>query len=261
MKLIAVIALFVMNPLFPALGQSQPQDEKSKTAIESYKAVASPYSEALLNAHDPERVAKSIRYDEHAAGGPQIWEDSPTELLSLTSHVTRPALPVTSSDAIVLGTVTAGSSYLSSDQRNIYSEFKITLQDVLKTPNTPVLSPGQVIVVEHRGGAVKLPSGKVVVRGTADALPPTAGSHYILFLKYLDSTHDFLIENGYLLEGQTVRYLDDCFTGKLTPSMFDPSGKTPHAVTHRAGSQYPGTALQLLKEIRDAVAIEKKGAK
>jgi hypothetical protein len=43
--------------------------------------------------------------------------------------------------------------------------------------------------------------------------------------------------------------------------MFDPSGKTPHAVTHRAGSQYTGAELQLLKEIRDAVATEQKAAK
>ena len=240
---------------------AQPQDQQIKTVIDSYKAVISPYNQAMLKARDPERVARSARYDEPAPGVPQIWEDSPAELLSLTNHVTRPALPLASSDAIVLGTVTNASSYLSNDQKNIYSEFQITLQEVLKTPNTLVLSPGQMIIVEHLGGAVQLPSGKVVVRGAADAPPPAVGSRYVLFLKNLESTGDFAIENGYLLGGQIVRYLNECFTGELPPSMFDPSGKIPHAVTHRAGSQYAGSELQLLKLIREAVANEKKGAK
>jgi hypothetical protein len=258
MNLIAVIALLVMSPLFLAVGQSQSQDHQLKTVIDSFKAVASPYNKAALKNRDPERVGRSARYDEHAPGAPQIWEDSPAELLSLTNHVTRPAIPLASSDAIVVGTVTTASSYLSNDQKNIYSEFQITLQEVVKTPNALVLSPGQAIVVEHLGGAVQLPSGKVVVRGAADAPPPTVGKRYVLFLKYLESTRDFAIENGYLLEGQTVQYLDDCFTGELAPSMFDPSGKTPHAVTHRAGSQYAGTELQLLKQIRHAMAAERK---
>src|SRR5438874_225363 len=78
---------------------------------------------------------------------------------------------------------------------------------------------------------------------------------------HLESTGDFAIENGYLLAGQTVRYLNDCFTGELPPSMFDPSGKTPHAVTHRAGSLHAGTELELLKQIHAAMVNEKKGAK
>src|SRR5438067_3789537 len=93
---------------------AQPQDQQIKTVIDSYKAVISPYNQAMLKARDPERVARSARYDEPAPGVPQIWEDSPAELLSLTNHVTRPALPLASSDAIVLGTVTNASSYLSN---------------------------------------------------------------------------------------------------------------------------------------------------
>jgi hypothetical protein len=252
MKLI-VAALLLINPVFSTGTQSRPVDDHGKIVIDSLTAIVSAYNEALFKTRDPERAARSAHYDEHSPGTAQIWEDSPPQLLALASDVTTRALPINSSDAILIGTITEGSSYLSSDQRNIYSEFKFRMQELLKTPRTLSLTTGQIITIEHPGGAIQLPSGKIIVRGQANLPAPSVGSRYVLFLKYLDSTRDFSIQTGYLLDGQTVRYLNDCFTGELSPSLSDPSGKTPPAIIHPAGSQYAGDESRLLKQIRDAL--------
>jgi hypothetical protein len=63
-----------------------------------------------------------------------------------------------------VGTVGAGQAYLSNDKRRLYSEFKVELQDVLKSPTGPYLMAGDSIDVQREEGKVKLPSGKVLVR-------------------------------------------------------------------------------------------------
>jgi hypothetical protein len=107
------------------------------------------------------------------------------------------------------GTITAGQAYLSNDKQNIYSEFKLKIQETVKAPNDRYVRAGDSIDAQRKGGAIRLPSGKVLVRGNwADSMPQV-GKRYLLFLKYDPNTEDYGVLTGYQLEGEEVYRLDD----------------------------------------------------
>jgi len=118
-------------------------------------------------------------------------------------------MPFGASDAVVVGAVTAGQSYLSNDKRDLYSEFKLKLQETIKTSNAPYLRAGDSIDIQRKGGAVRLPSGKVLTRAVLADSMPQIGGRYLLFLKYDQGTEDYAVLNGYQLDGNEVYRLDD----------------------------------------------------
>jgi hypothetical protein len=118
-------------------------------------------------------------------------------------------MPFDASDADVVGTVNAGQAYLSNDRRNIYSEFKLKLQEIIKTSDAPYLRVADSIDIQRKGGAVRLPSGKVVTRAALADSMPDVGKRYLLFLKFNKDTEDYWVLTGYQLEGNEVYRLDD----------------------------------------------------
>jgi hypothetical protein len=118
-------------------------------------------------------------------------------------------MPFNYSDAVVVGSATSGQAYLSNDERNIYSEFSVAVQEVLKDPATRHIQAGDKIDIERQGGAIRLPSGKVLIRGLQDYSMPLVGKRYLLFLKYDQSAEDFHIVTGHQLEGQHTYNLDE----------------------------------------------------
>jgi hypothetical protein len=122
-------------------------------------------------------------------------------------------MPIQRSDAVVLATVRSGQSFLSNDKRNIYSEYRATIEDVLKASGTRYLRTGDAIDVEREGGAVKLPSGKTLVRGKVADSQPLVGGCYIFFLKYNPDTEDYHIETAYQIhDGKAFRLDDKSYT-------------------------------------------------
>src|SRR4029077_12076641 len=111
--------------------------------------------------------------------------------------------------AVVVGTVRDGQTHLSNDKRDIYTEFNITVQEVVKTPSVPYLRAGDTLAVERNGGAIRLPSGKVLIRAARDYSMPLTGKRYLLFLKYNGNTEDYHLLTGYQLESSHVYRLDD----------------------------------------------------
>lgn len=94
------------------------------------------------------------------------------------------ALPVSQSDAVVIGKVIDARAHLSGDSINVYSEFNVCLEEVLKDFSAEPLEPGSTITTERPGGRVRLPSGKVVLIGYKYRSMPLPGARYVLFLKY-----------------------------------------------------------------------------
>jgi hypothetical protein len=118
-------------------------------------------------------------------------------------------LPFGHSDAVVVGKVTSGQTHLSNDKRDIYCEFEVTVQEALKVPGALSIQANETIDIERQGGAVRLPSGKVLLRGSKDYSMPLIGKRYLLFLKYSQSTEDFHVVTGYQLEGRHTYKLDE----------------------------------------------------
>ena len=60
------------------------------------------------------------------------------------------AIPAASSTAIVIGTVSSGQAHIGYDRSSVYSEFKVTLQQILKQDSGLPLSAADSIVVRIR---------------------------------------------------------------------------------------------------------------
>ena len=167
------------------------------------------YNSALPNSSDVLRFRRGERYNIPNPSLPEIGENSETLWDLPETHFQKNQMPFDTSDAVVVGEVTAGQAYLSNDKRNIYSEFKLRLQEIIKSSNAPYLRAGESIDIQRKGGAIRFPSGKVVIRAALTDSMPQVAKRYLLFLKYSQDTEDFGVLTGYQLEGNEVYRLDD----------------------------------------------------
>jgi hypothetical protein len=139
----------------------------------------------------------------------ELGENSEATLWTLPpSHFKKDPMPFASSD-VVVGTVSAAQTHFSNDRRDIYSEFKIAIQDVVKNSANSYLRVGNSVDIQRPGGAVRLPSGKVLTRAVYANSMPQIGGRYLLFLKYDPSTEDYAVLMGYELDGDEVYRLDE----------------------------------------------------
>jgi hypothetical protein len=136
------------------------------------------------------RESKSKKYNSRTA--PRITES--TDQIYSFAHwdVGLPALPVARSAAVIIGEITDAQAYLSDDQTNIYSEFAVRIDEVLKSDRRIILNPSSSVTVERAGGRVRFPSGKLAVSIINHQQMPRVGRRYVLFL-----THDFLMGGEY----------------------------------------------------------------
>jgi hypothetical protein len=168
------------------------------------------YRAALPNSGDVLRFRRGERYNIPGPFWLELGENSETAIWDLPqTHFQKNPMPFDASDAVVVGTVNAGQAYLSNDRRNIYSEFKLKLQEIIKTSDAPYLRVADSIDIQRKGGAVRLPSGKVLTRAALADSMPDVGNRYLLFLKFNKDTEDYGVLTGYQLEGNEVYRLDD----------------------------------------------------
>jgi hypothetical protein len=120
-----------------------------------------------------------------------------------------PRLPVRQSNVIVIGGITEAHAYLSSDKNGVYSEFTLSVDEVLKDDSsTTQLKPGNAIVLEREGGRVRYPSAKVSQFSIIGWGMPRVGRRYVLFLTHNQQEQDFNILTGYELREGRVFPLD-----------------------------------------------------
>ena len=114
-----------------------------------------------------------------------------------------PAFPVAKSDVIVIGEVLNAEAHCSDNQRNVFSNFRVRVDEVLKGSN---LAIGSLTKVQRIGGFVKYPDGKKVLFRLAGNGMPAVGASNAFFLNFIDE-EDYRILTGYEL-GETVEPLD-----------------------------------------------------
>lgn len=146
---------------------------------------------------------------------PRIGESSDAIFSTSDWEVDLPALPTAKSAAIIVGEVRQAQAQLSEDETNIYSEFTVQIENILKNDDNLSLGINSSVVVERLGGRVRLPSGKVIVSRTDKQDLPRVGKRYVLFLTrdINDGYEDFHILTGYELRDGKVFPLD-----KLRPT-------------------------------------------
>ena len=164
-----------------------------------------------LDSSDPEKKAKKKRYNDgnwvYSNVRPPIGEN----IFTPEPHTTFPALPVAESDMVVVGTVGSGQAHLSDNKKNIFSEFTLIVQEVLKS-KTSGIGQGSVLSVDRIGGHVVYPNGHKVLYRVAGVNMPQIGSRYLFFLTSKHNKEDLSILTGYELTEAGAVPLDEQLT-------------------------------------------------
>ena len=199
-----------------------------------------------------ERRARSLRHNNknlnESSAKLFIFQEK-TDAVSLTVPTAHSpdeiALPVNQSNAVVIGNVRDAQAYLSSDNTNVYSEFTVGVEEILKDNSAATISTGGSLTAERAGGRVRLPSGRVILRGDMRKSMPVPGRRYLLFLEFNEEVQTYSILTGYELRAGQTFPLDG-------NRRFKEGQKYEQLVGY---DRYEGVSeITFLNEVREAIA-------
>lgn len=152
------------------------------------------------------RKLKSKRYNKSSL----VSKEAPSYInetaLDSQWHEGIPALPITESDAVVIGHVLSATAHLSEDATGIYSEFNLQIDEVMKS-NIGITS-GNVVSVERTGGIVRYPNGHKILYRIIGMNMPAPNKKYLLFLNSTEQSENYQILTAYELTKNGVSALD-----------------------------------------------------
>jgi hypothetical protein len=152
-------------------------------------------------------------------------------------------IPVSTSTAIVVGTVTRGKCFITKNHTYVYTDYTVTVDQVLKQDSTSDLSVGGELVATREGGAIRYPSGHVTNVLTHGKGLPAIGSQYILFLwKSIPNfpEYEIIFDSGYQVKNGRVYPLDNVnsqYVGVELPVFLDEVQKAIAASQNKGGGQ------------------------
>lgn len=115
-----------------------------------------------------------------------------------------PDFPITKSDVIVIAEVLEGKAHRSENKMNVFSNFEIRVNEVLKGNNLRI---GDIITIERVGGYVVYPNGRKVLFRLSGNGMPAVGARYAFFLAV--SEDNYTIVTGYELGEEGIKPLDN----------------------------------------------------
>jgi hypothetical protein len=200
-----------------------PTTNKARSLSEKLAAVKTKQEwDALLNQlptadydapepNDPEtrnrRRTKNSHYDKRG-----IVAKNPDPSITLTQvHYEgqeKWPLPTSESDVVIVSEVRDRQSYLSNDKSGVYTEFTVSVAEVLKGDPAQI-SQGMTITASRAGGVVRYPGGhKRLYLVSGDGLP-LADGQYVMFLKSSGQDQDYRVLTMYELGPDGVNPLDE----------------------------------------------------
>lgn len=225
------ILLFIVIALLAAGGTAGLQEkQRHDQAAEDQRRVKEvirdlPVADfdAALPASSSERARRKVRGKKYNRGhpgsiGPGV---ETTEIYDWPTDF--PALPVSQSDAVIVGQVFDARACLSTDRTSVYSEFGVTVDFILKDYDQFPIQPGSQLIVERLGGNVKYPSGQMSSVSVAGFGVPRVGSGYVFFLKRNPQEEGYTLTTGYELRLGRVYPLDRSTSSGTDFSIYDNS--------------------------------------
>lgn len=171
----------------PAAGYNAPEPDDPE-AREKRRVKNSHYDKRSLVVRNPDT---SINLTEVTYEGNERWP-----------------LPTEQSDAVVVGNVRDRQSYLSNDKYGVYTEFTVSVDDVLKG-NPARIHKGDMITALRQGGVVQYPNGyKRLYLVSGEGLPLDSGQ-YLMFLKSDGRNENYFILTMYQLDAEDVTPVDE----------------------------------------------------
>jgi hypothetical protein len=196
---------------------------------------------------DEIRKKKNEKFDKWSWIRQTVSADATSSLLINDWQVGLPALPVTKSDVVVIGTVNSGEAFLSNDETGIYSEFSVATVDLLKNNQNNLISVGEVISVQRAGGRILYPSGKILKYSVSGQEMPQLNGKYVFFLTYDKQRQTYYIVTAYEISDGKITALDGRGRSKVSGFKF---------------SEYDGIdEQQFISELKNAIDSKKDSFK
>lgn len=130
--------------------------------------------------------------------------------LMMVMSETAPKPPVFQSalcnaDAVIVGTISNKSSQLTEAENFVFTDYEITVEEVIKNNATAPIEVASMITTTRDGGAVKL-NNRIFRAKREDFDAPFVGRRYLMFLRFIAATGSYLMYgNGtFQLESQKV---------------------------------------------------------
>jgi len=204
---ICVIALGIF--LITPSTQGQKKDDDKSPVEKTTQFPIVDFAVADSEADSDERKAKGIYFDRARYG--KIVEDLGIKYITYAESWVEslPAIPVKRSDIILTGNVSGSRAFLSKNKTNIYSEFSVKVDSLVRTDNGIAITPEQIIAVNRMGGRVRFASGHIQNYCLSGAGALEIGKKYILFLKRDDSMRGFLLLTAFKIENEKIFPIDD----------------------------------------------------
>src|SRR2546423_609195 len=113
-------------------------------------------------------------------------------------------------DAVVVGTVKNKSSQLTEDEDYVFTDYELSVEEVLKDNPAATIRANNKITVTRPGGTILL-NGRIVEAVDEAFQPLRKKGQYLIFLRFIPST------GGYQALGSKASFqIDDDKIGKLT---------------------------------------------
>lgn len=110
-------------------------------------------------------------------------------------------------DAIVIGTIKTKASQLSEDETFVFTDYDISVDQVLKDNPVAPVQAASLITVTAPGGKILL-DGRVIQAIDKSLEPFEIGGRYLLFLRFIPETTSYWVSgvdaSAQILDGQAV---------------------------------------------------------
>ena len=94
-------------------------------------------------------------------------------------------------DAVVIGTVKSKASQLTDDGTFIFTDYELSVEEVLKNNPAALIQVGEVITDTRGGGTVKL-NNHTVRALDENEMPLALNGRYLLFLRFVPATGSYM---------------------------------------------------------------------
>jgi len=197
---VSVLALYGQDAPKPQTPQTQRPDERKQVhSKEVHGGVPGQITQQLATTSGDIELR-------HTQGPPLIIQLDPLSTLgNLTCE----------NDLVVLGTIGNGTSQPTVDQGYIYTDWNLTLREVLKNNRNSPAHVGETIVVTRPGGTLEIGGRHVYARTDSPEFLP--GADVLLYLRYLPSTgtYSLSVPNGFIFSGPKRTDLDKSRFGQF----------------------------------------------
>jgi len=173
-------------------------------------------------------------------GRPAMIDPEESGLLPLTvvDFAPQPELPYAESDVVVVGNITHLQPFLSTDKKNIYTEYTLKVVEPVKNAVGVPALPGDSLTLLRQGGVARFSDGRVVKHEIRNGVEPVPNQQYLVFLRYRPQLDAFAYRKIWLIREGVMKaaYPDDL------------------SREHSGKSEYSGKPLQeVLVTLRDKV--------